>query len=249
MQEFWIGAGITVSYIIVAAAIALLARKFLTIPNELFRKILHFILLGAYIPLVFAFETWWMAAIFAGALIVVIFPILLLVSRWPAFSSFVVERRKGEFIRSMVSALSMMVFSVSVCWGWMGDRYLVFACIYAWGIGDAFAALIGKRFGKHKIKWRLADGKKSVEGSIAMFICAFVSVFTVLWLRGGISILAGLLIAFLTGICCSVAELCTKNGWDTVVCPTVAMLVILPLVQLFETDGAAIALHTVFLFV
>ncbi|MBR7162201.1 MAG: phosphatidate cytidylyltransferase, partial [Clostridia bacterium] len=127
-------------------------------------------------PLVFGFETWWMAAVFAVALIILIFPILLAVSRWRAFSSFVVERRKGEFINSMVLALSVMALSVSVCWGWMGDRYLVLACIYAWGIGDAFAALIGKRFGKHKIQWRLADGKKSIEGTLTMLLCSFVSV-------------------------------------------------------------------------
>ena len=41
------------------------------------------------------------------------------------------------------------------------------ASIYAWGVDDALVALIGKKFGKHKIKWKLADGKKSVEGSLA----------------------------------------------------------------------------------
>ena len=233
MQAFWVGSGMTVSYILVAAAAALIARRCLTIPDELFRKILHFILLGAYVPLVYGFDAWWKAALFAGILIAVIFPILLLVSRWPKFSAFVVERKKGEFIGSMVLALSMMIFSVSVCWGWMGDRVLVLACIYAGGVGDAMAALIGKRFGKHKIKWRLADGKKSIEGSLAMFICAFVSVFTVLLLRGGLSMSVCMLIAFATGVACTVSELCTKNGWDTVVCPTVAMLVTLPLVKVF----------------
>ena len=233
MQEFLIGSGITVLYILVAAAVALSARKFFSIPDELFRKILHFILLGAYIPLVFAFDTWWMPAVLSGALIIIIFPILLLVSRLPLFSSFIVERRKGEFINSMVFALSMMIFSVSVCWGWMGDRYLVLACIYAWGIGDAFAALIGKRFGKHKIKWKLADNKKSVEGSLTMFVCSCVSVSAVLLIRGGLSVPMCLLIAFAAGAFCTVTELCTKNGLDTVICPTAAMLVILPLVKLF----------------
>ena len=38
------------------------------------------------------------------------------------------------------------------------------------GIGDAFAALIAKRFGKHKIKFRLADNKKSFESSIIVAI-------------------------------------------------------------------------------
>ena len=232
MQGFWVGSGMTVLYLLIAAASALTARRFLTIPDELFRKILHFILLGAYIPLVFGFGVWWMAAVFSVALIVIIFPILLFVSRWRRFSAFVVERRKGEFIGSMVLALSMMAFSVSVCWGWMGDRYLVLACIYAWGVGDAFAALIGKRFGKHKFKWKNADTKKSLEGSLAMFICSFVSVCTVFLIRGGLSVPACLAIAFAAAISCTVAELCTKNGWDTVICPTTAMLVILPLVKL-----------------
>lgn len=94
MQPFLCGAGITTLYIIVAVGIMLLLRKFLTIPDEIFRKTLHFILLGAYIPLVFAFEAWWMAAIFALALIVILFPALYFAQRIPMFSAFMNERKK-----------------------------------------------------------------------------------------------------------------------------------------------------------
>lgn len=232
MQPFLYGIGITVLYIIIAAGIMLFARLVFTIPDELFRKILHFILLGAYIPLVFAFEVWWMAAVFAVALIVILFPILFFAEKIPMFSSFVNERKKGEFKSSMVLALGMMAFSVSVCWGLLGDRYLVLASIYAWGVGDAFAALVGKRFGKHKIKWKLADGKKSVEGSIAMFICAFMSVTTVLLIRGGIGVWLCLVVAAFTAVVCTMAEMCTRNGLDTVICPVAAMAVIIPMIML-----------------
>lgn len=232
MQSFLYGTGITLLYIAIAAGIMLPVRKFCTIPDELFRKILHFILLGAYIPLVFAFETWWMAAVFAVCLIVILFPALFFAEKIPMFSSFVNERKKGEFKSSMVLAVGMMAVSVSVCWGWFGDRYLVLASVYAWGVGDALAALVGKRFGKHKIRWRLADGKKSVEGSLAMFLCALGSVLTVLLLRGGMMFPLCLGIAVLAAIVCTVAEMCTRNGLDTVICPTVAMVVIVPLVTL-----------------
>ncbi len=232
MQPFLYGTGITVLYIIVAAGIMLFARKFFTIPDELFRKILHFILLGAYIPLVFAYEAWWMAAVFSAALIVILFPVLFFAEKIPMFSSFVNERKKGEFKSSMVLAVGMMVVSVSVCWGLFGDKYLVLASTYAWGVGDAFAALVGKRFGKHKIKWKRADSHKSIEGSLAMFICAFVSVFTVLLVRGGVSFPLCLGIAVVATIVCTVAEMCTKNGLDTVICPISAMAVIVPLVTL-----------------
>ena len=127
----------------------------------------------------------------------------------------------------------MMAFSVIVCWGLFADRYLVLAVIYAWGIGDGLAALVGKRFGKHKIKWKLADGKKSVEGSAAMFLCSLVAVFTVLMVRGGIGVPMCFVIALLAAIVSTIAELCAKDGWDTVLCPVSAMIVIIPLVTLF----------------
>ena len=232
MQQFIYGTGITLLYIVVAAGIMLLARMLFTIPDELFRKILHFILLGAYIPLVFAFETWWMAAAFAASLVVILFPVLLLAEKIPMFSSFVNERKKGEFRSSMVLAVGMMAFSVTICWGLFGDKYLVLASIYAWGVGDAFAALVGKRFGKHKIKWKLADGKKSIEGSVAMFLCALTSVFSVLVVRGGIDFVICAVIAVLAALVCTISEMCTKNGLDTIVCPVSAMVVIIPLSML-----------------
>ena len=230
MNAYLFGTGIVAAYIIVAAGSIFFARMLFRIPDELFRKMLHFVLLGAYIPLVFAFEAWWMAAIFATSLIAILFPALSIAGKIPMFSSFVNERKKGEFKSSMVLAVGMMAFSVTVCWGMFADRYLVLASIYAWGIGDGFAALVGKRFGKHKIKWHLADEKKSVEGSAAMFLCSLVSVFTVLAIRGGIGIPMCLLIALFAAIVSTIAELCAKNGWDTVICPVCAMMVIIPMV-------------------
>lgn len=58
MQELLHGAGIVCIYFIVAASMMLTLRWFIKIPDELFRKILHFILLGSYIPFAFAFDTW-----------------------------------------------------------------------------------------------------------------------------------------------------------------------------------------------
>ena len=232
MQPFLSGVSITVLYIIVAVGIMLLVRKCFPIQDELFRKALHFVLLGAYIPLVFAFEAWWMSAIFATSLIIILFPALSIASKIPMLSAFIIERKKGEFLSSMVLAVGMMAFSVTVCWGLFADRFLVLASIYAWGIGDGLAALVGKRFGKHKIKWKLADGKKSVEGSATMFLCSLVAVFTVLTIRGGIGVPMCFVIALLAAIVSTIAELCAKDGWDTVICPVSAMLVIIPMVTL-----------------
>ena len=94
MHPFLYGTLITTLYIAVAVGIMFIARKLINIPDELFRKILHFILLGAYIPLCFAFDAWWMATVYALSLIVILFPALFLAQKIPMFSSFVNERKK-----------------------------------------------------------------------------------------------------------------------------------------------------------
>ena len=232
MEAFFHGTAIFFAFVIPAAAIMLTFRALIKIPDELFRKILHFILLGAYIPLCFGFETWWMAAALTACFAIVLYPILTLASRIPGFTKFTTQRKEGEFISSMVLALATMAFSISLCWGVFGDRYLVLACVYAWGVGDAFAALIGKQFGKHKIQLPFADSRKSWEGSAAMFLSAVITVTIVLMIRGGLSFGECLLISLLAATATTYVELITKDGLDTITCPAVAMAVIIPLVKI-----------------
>lgn len=233
MQDFLQGTGVVMLYIIIMACTALVARKFIKIPDELFRKILHFILLGAYIPLITAFEIWWLATGLAILLIIALYPLLTLAEKLPSFASFINQRKGGEIRNSMILALSVMAISTLVCWGIFGDRYLVLVCVYAWGVGDAFAALIGKQFGKHKIKMKFADHKKSVEGSSAFLVTSATAVWIVLMIRGGISGFGCLVIALAGAAVAMFAELCTKDGYDTFTCPAAAMAVILPLIHLF----------------
>ena len=232
MQELLHGASVFAMYVIPAASVMMLSRQLLNIPDELFRKILHFILLGAYLPVLFAFQTWWIAAGFIAALIVLLYPLLALAARIPHFSSFVTERKNGEFKSSMALALSVMAGSISLCWGLLDDKLLVLACVYAWGVGDAFAALVGKQFGRHKIRLPFADPRKSVEGSAAMFVCSVLSVWGILLLRGGMGGGLCLVIALAAAAATTYTELCTKGGMDTVTCPVAAMLVIVPLIRL-----------------
>ena len=234
MQELLHGAFVFCLYVIPAATIMMTIRRFWKIPDELFRKILHFILLGAYFPFLFGFKTWWISAGFAVGVIVIVYPILALAGRIPAFSSFVNERKEGEFKSSMVLALATVAVSISVCWGILDDKLLTMACIYAWGVGDAFAALVGKRFGKHKITLPFADPRKSWEGSAAMFLSAVCSVLVVLLIRGGLGFGSCLLISLVAAPIVTYVELCTRNGLDTITCPAAAMAVILPLIRIME---------------
>lgn len=232
MAEFLHGAGIVCLYFAVAASSILFLRSRIRIPNELFRKTLHSLLLISYIPFLFAFETWWKSVLLALILEVLIYPCLAIAGRHPRFSSFVNERNKGEFKHSLLLAFTMLAVSTTICWGLMGDRYLTLACMYAWGVGDAFAALIGKRFGKHKITWRFADQRKSIEGSLAMFATSAVAILIVLVFRGDLPFIGYLVVPVVGAAVATLVELVSKNGMDTVFCPMAAMLAMIPLMAL-----------------
>lgn len=233
MQELLHGAAIVCIYFAVAASTMLTLRRLLKIPNELFRKTLHFILLGSYIPFAFAFETWWLSVLLTLILEFLIYPLLALAERLPHFSSFVNERKGGEFKHSLLLAFTMLAVCNSVCWGLLGDKYLGLACMYAWGVGDAFAALVGKKFGKHKIRWKHADHHKSREGSVAMFLTSAAAVAGVLLAHNHLTLPAYIVIPIAGAAAATLAELLSKDGYDTVLCPTAAMVVMIPLMAMF----------------
>ncbi|MBE6962209.1 MAG: phosphatidate cytidylyltransferase [Ruminococcaceae bacterium] len=233
MQEFLYGARALLIYFVCAAAPALLCRYLIRIPDELFRKILHCILLGSLPVFVFGFDTWWRAAAAAVSFAAVVYPILAWFERFRGYSELTTERKKGELKESLLLVFAMFAVVISVCWGWLHDRYLVLASVYAWGFGDAAAALVGKRWGRHKIRFGIADSHKSLEGSAAMFAVSLISVETVLLLRGGIGSAGYIVIPMVTALVSALAELCSRDGHDTVICPLSAMVVLLPLVHLF----------------
>ncbi len=117
--------------------------------------------------------------------------------------------------------------------GLFGQRYLVLASAAAWGLGDAAAALVGKRFGKRYIEGGLVEGRKSLEGPLAMFVVSFVSVLLILLVHGSLRWHGYIPIALVTAAVTAVVELYTKGGMDTLTCPLAAASVLIPLVYLW----------------
>jgi phytol kinase len=233
MIEFLQGFGILCGYFLICASAALLLRRFVRIPSEVFRKLLHIILLCSLFVWIYAFQTWWIASLAALVFISIVFPLLSLAEKLNCYSELLTERKSGEIKRSLVLVFGMFVVLNSICWGWLGERWLVLACICAWGFGDAAAALIGKKHGKHYLEGKLIEGRKSVEGTFAMFTVSFISVLIVLLINANVAWYISLIIAALTAAISSVVELYTRNGMDTITCPFSAAAVILPLLYLW----------------
>lgn len=231
-QEFVTGLAIVVAYFGLSALAVIALRRIIRMPDEVSRKSLHFIVVFSMFIWTYAFQTWWIAALAALSFVIVVFPVLAVAERFRGYASMLAERKRGEVKRSLVVALVMIAAVISICWGWLDDKLLVLASVFAWGFGDGAAALIGKRFGRRFLQGKWIEGRKSVEGTAAMFAASFAAVIVVLLIRGGLPWYSYVPITAVTAAVAATVELFTRDGFDTITCPLAAAAVIIPLVQL-----------------
>lgn len=232
-REFFLGFIILLGYFLIAVCAAFVFRKIVSLPREVFRKTLHIILIGAIFILIYAFNTWWIAVLVCLGFIVLVYPILILGERFTSFTDLLIQRGTGEIKRSLVVAFAMFAILISVCWGWFDEKYLIITSVLAWGLGDAAAALIGKRFGKYIIKGKLVEGSKTVEGTVASFIVSSLTVFIVLVSYQAVVSAAYLPISLITGAVVALVELYTRAGMDTITCPLAAVTVLILLTRVW----------------
>ena len=232
---FLTGFGKVVIYFIGCVVIlSLLTHFYKKVPKEVFRKSLHLILIFSLLVFLYAFENWWLAALASLAFMVLAYLVISLAEKMiKGFSEYIHERKKGEIKNSLLLAFMMFALMIAIGWGWLGERWVTMVCVFAWGFGDGAAALVGKKYGKRKIKAPHADGQKTVEGTVTMFLVSFVTVLLILLLNANFAWYGYLITALLAAAVTAVVELFTKNGDDTVTCPLAAAAVILPLVALF----------------
>lgn len=105
-----------------------------------------------------------------------------------------------------------------------GKPHIIAAGILPMAYGDASAALIGEKYGKRHYR---VFAKKSLEGSIAMFIASFLSLaaslffFSFLYpLSFSISVLAALAVAVVVVL----VETCSPVGFDNLTVPLLGAL-------------------------
>ena len=232
LKSFLVSFAALIGYFVACALTAMVVRHFLPVPKEVFRKTLHLILLGSLPIFLYGFETWWMAAGASLLFAALAYPALALAEGWDGYSKLLTERADGEVKKSLILVFGMFAFTIAVSWGWLGEQWLALAAVYAWGFGDAAAALVGKKFGRHHLEGGTIEGRKSVEGTAAMFVASFVIVLAVVAANASLVPLGYFLVPLVAAAATSATELFTPGGNDTVTCPIAAAAVIFPLTHL-----------------
>ena len=214
--------------IIVLGIICLVVRFFFKIPDFIFRKVLHLIAAGMITFLIVIPIHWWVAEIVMGISILGIVVLLLIFENTEIYKKFFVGKSKHEVLISFLIFAAVVTSLIAFFWGFRGDaqKYCVLIALFSWALGDAAASLFGHLLGKHKVSGKFIEGTKSIEGSIACFIFAFLISFILLMTLIHCTWWLSLIEAALIGAFVSFAELFTKKGLDNLTCPLVAAIIL-----------------------
>lgn len=220
--------GIYIGSIVLMASVLLVLRYTTEIPDYIFRKLLHIVAFTSILPLALSTEIWWIAVAVEILFLIVVIIALHCLENFSFYKNLFVEKAKHEVITSFVALFGLITVLLAVFWGGFGaeHQYLAIAAIMAWGPGDAVAAIVGKKFGKHKLQGKWIEGVKSVEGSAGMAVTSFACTLPVLLTMSALPWYVSVLFSLVTAPVASLTELFTKKGWDTISVPLVSALVL-----------------------
>ncbi|SFG02812.1 Dolichol kinase [Lachnospiraceae bacterium C7] len=208
-------------FAVLAGTTVFLSKK-VKLPGELYRKMLHMVSVFSIMPIVIPTKHWISAVLICALFITEAYLGTKLTNIEKGVG--MKQRSAGEQQRSMMLLYGTYMLLILIGWGLFNQKWIVVLSVLAWGVGDAAAALVGKKFGKHKLSGKYIEGTKSVEGTVAMFAVSFVSVFA-LYLRHSSMSTSWfvVLVCFWIAVLSALVELFSKHGLDTIACPTIAL--------------------------
>ena len=218
---------IFLAYIIPCVLVILLIRFFTDCPSFVYRKILHIVAFTCISLMIITAKSWQAASLTSVLIAVLIYPILLIFEKEPLYARILAEKRPGEIKRSLLLLFFMFAFLTAVCWGMFHQPALAASSILMWGAGDAAAALVGIPLGRHKITLPGTDGKKSLEGTAAMFAVSFLAGLPVLLFIQKLPMPRAILCTMLASFAGALTELYSSSELDTVTVPVVIAVILL----------------------
>ena len=209
---------VIISYFVLTGILGITISTKAKIGNETKRKILHSFGFLSYPIFLFLFDSWIIASITALSLGIGSFILISILEKYkPDFLLFFKERHKGEMKTTILIIFFVFTLTLIASWGCLYTSLLGLLAIYSWGFGDMFAALIGKRFGKHHFKIQILS-KKTIEGTIACFVSIYLVSMIILFIYQW-SPLISLLFPLLLASGGALIELLSIDGLDSFFMP------------------------------
>ena len=175
MRGVGLGIALSFAYVLLVVGISESLRRSGRISFDVSRKIIHVGVGSWIVPTIFLFDHAW-----AAALPPAVFILLNLASRRLGLVK-AMEEEAGDNRGTVLFPLAFVIL-ILLLWNQAGGRVALAAGILVLAWGDAAAALIGKRWGRHR--YRVGSGWRSLEGSAAMCIVSILAIVTIGQLAG-----------------------------------------------------------------
>ncbi len=219
MKELFYILALGSAFLLLFASAELLFYKKVLIAEHT-RKIVH--VLTGILTLLFPIylESVWSVALLCGSFLI----ILLLSKRYHFLKSInqIDRKSSGSLLYPIIVFICFCVYAYMKQLGIKNTSSVVFYLpILIMAICDPLAALIGKRFGKHKIPYY--DHKKSWIGSITFLGSAFI-ITLILLITFPCSIFYLITFVSIIAISATLTELLSNNGWDNFTIPVIVLL-------------------------
>lgn len=222
----WLAVLISFIYVFAVLGAAEALRKALKLPVEFTRKVVH-IGVGMW-----AFGT---AALFSDKWFAIIPPAAFILLN-------TISYRRGTFAametgdkRNLGTVYFPIAFVAIILLFFDVSKPFMVAALMPLTWGDAFAAIIGQRFGRRRYALFDADSQRSLEGSAAMFVFSFVSVaLTFIVFGAPPDVVAAF--AMVMALFATIAEAISPAGLDNLVIPASSALVYLLFIMLLQVS-------------
>ncbi len=144
------------------------------------------------------------------------------------------EEKVGYLQGPFHYCLSILILIMSFVIFAPNQLYFPIAGIMLMIISDTLASIIGKRFGKIKIKIPWINSTRTLEGSLTFFVSGFIIcfiAFTVLGVTNPITqvhipIESALILSLITSALATIIELFSPSTWDDLTVPILTTLII-----------------------
>ncbi len=203
--------GLVLSYIFAFGLIGLAeaVRAWRGWPTEFTRKVIHIAAGSWVIAIIYIFEHWWWGVVPTASFVILNYIFY-------RFTIFKAMDARGSTPGTVYFALSITILLL-LLWP-RGQEGIVAVGVMPMTWGDAFASLIGVRWGRHR--YEALGSRRSWEGSAAMFVFSLLATFVVLLLVGlPLSPAEGFLYSFLMALGATLVEAFSPWGLDNLSVP------------------------------
>ncbi len=223
------------------ALLPILLKTLLKLPNELMRKTQHIAYAFSIFFYTDVFASYPQALLAIGIVLFMFFIGLWMLERKKQYKSWLADRHAhgGELKTSLLQAQMMFAVLITLFGILLPSTHddIIIISVMTWGFGDALAAVIGKRFGKRKNMLMGADHKKTMLGSHALFLSAFLVISVSLFIITHYVWWSVLVMAVLVAALATIVEAYMKEGFDTFILPLSVALSLYGLILWFEYLG------------